>query len=133
MLLYGEQPTARKRKRGMETSERILSCAAEVFARKGYERATLGEIASAAGIRESSVYNHFGGKAAILQRLIEEFREGMPSSRPTDADLERMLDALAPRELTRSEKNCCTGTLGVKVAFSLRIRSRNTLNSGLSL
>lgn len=101
MLLYGERPMARKRKRGMETSGRILSCAAEVFARKGYERATLGEIAAASGIRESSVYNHFDGKAAILERLIEVFREGTPRFRPPDADLEQMLDALSPRELMK--------------------------------
>lgn len=101
MLLYGEQSAARKRKRGMETSGRILSCAAEVFARKGYERATLGEIASAAGIRESSVYNHFSGKAAILQRLIEVFREEAPWSRAPEAHLEQMLDALTPQEVMK--------------------------------
>ena len=96
-----ERPAVRKRKRGLLTQERILSSAAELFARKGYENASLHEIAGAAGIRESSVYNHFGGKAAILSRLLEIFREDAPKSRPSEEELERMLDALSPEEVMK--------------------------------
>lgn len=96
-----ECPVVRKRKRGLETTGRILSCAAEVFARKGYEGASLSEIAAAAGIRESSVYNHFEGKAAIMTRLLEIFREDAPKARPPEEKLERMLDALSPEEVLK--------------------------------
>jgi AcrR family transcriptional regulator len=101
MFVDEERPAIRKRKRGLQTEGRILECAAELFARKGYENATLSEIADAAGIRESSVYNHFGGKAAILSRLLQIFREETPSSRPSEEEQERMLDALSPEEVMK--------------------------------
>ena len=94
-------PAVHKRKRGIETAGRILECAAEAFARKGYANATLGEIADAAGIRESSVYNHFDGKAAILSRLLQIFREDAPKSRPSEEEQELMLDALSPEEVMK--------------------------------
>ena len=97
-----EDRSVRKRKRGLETSGRILECAAELFAMRGYEHATLQEIASAAGIRESSIYNHFEGKAAILSRLLQIFREDAPKSRPPEEELDRMLDALSPEEVMKN-------------------------------
>ena len=101
MNLCEERPAVRKRKRGIETQARILSCAAELFAQKGYENAPLKEIAAAVGIRESSVYNHFDGKAAILARLFEIFREDAPKSRPSEKDEEHMLNALSPEEVMK--------------------------------
>jgi AcrR family transcriptional regulator len=101
MTMQEDRSAVRKRKRGLETSGRILECAAEMFAGKGYENATLQQIASAAGIGESSVYNHFDGKAAILSKLFQIFREDAPKSRPPEEELDRMLDALSPEEVMK--------------------------------
>ncbi len=49
-----------------ERRKQILDAAARVFAQKGYERATIAEIARAAGIAEGSIYNYFKNKGDLL-------------------------------------------------------------------
>ena len=43
-----------------------------MFSVKGYDAVTIREIASAVGIKESSIYNHFKSKQDILNKIIEE-------------------------------------------------------------
>src|SRR5207249_11783913 len=43
----------------------ILAAAAGVFARKGFDRATVTEIARAAGLAEGSIYNYFRSKEEL--------------------------------------------------------------------
>ena len=62
------------RRRGLETSERILDAAEDCFARKGFAGTTLRDVADHVGIRIPSLYNHFPNKdalyAAVLHRGI---------------------------------------------------------------
>ena len=51
------------------TRDRILTVALELFAQHGYAGASVRELARRVGIRESSLYNHFSNKAAILEHL----------------------------------------------------------------
>ncbi len=51
---------------------RLLDAAVEVFARRGYERATIDEIAAEAGLSKGTVYWHFDSKADLFQALLEE-------------------------------------------------------------
>ena len=44
----------------------ILEAAAQVFAEKGFHRATTKEIASTAGISEGTIYNYFDNKEGLL-------------------------------------------------------------------
>ena len=44
----------------------ILEASAQVFARKGYRRATTKEIARAAGVSEGTIYNYFASKSDLL-------------------------------------------------------------------
>lgn len=55
------------------TRSRILDAALELFASQGFAGASMRQIAAAAGMRASSLYNHFDGKAAILAALIETY------------------------------------------------------------
>jgi TetR/AcrR family fatty acid metabolism transcriptional regulator len=57
----GEEPT-----RGELRRRKILEAAAEVFAEKGYGRATVSEIAGKAGIAEASLYQYFKSKEDVL-------------------------------------------------------------------
>ena len=91
-----EETTIKKRKRGIATSRAILDVAADLFARRGYDGVSVREIAQGAGIRESSVYNHFSSKADILETLYDEFIRLVPETRPSDAELDRMLEILQP-------------------------------------
>jgi TetR/AcrR family transcriptional regulator len=59
------------------TAERILDAAEAVFAERGYDAASLGDVADRVGIRPQAIYNHFSGKrelyAAVLERLLGPF------------------------------------------------------------
>jgi AcrR family transcriptional regulator len=58
------------------TRERVVAAAAKVFARRGYHRATVEEIASEAGFTIGALYSNFAGKEelflAIADRQVEE-------------------------------------------------------------
>ncbi len=54
-----------------DTKQRILDKALELFAQRGYDAVGVGEIAAAVGIRAPSLYNHFSGKQAIFDAIVE--------------------------------------------------------------
>ena len=54
-----------------DTKRRILNTALELFAAKGYDSVSVGEIAGAVGIKAPSLYNHFPGKQAIFDAIVE--------------------------------------------------------------
>ncbi|HVF32083.1 MAG TPA: helix-turn-helix domain-containing protein [Acidimicrobiales bacterium] len=49
-----------------ETRERLLRAAAVVFARLGYEKASISDITAEAGLSSGSIYGHFGSKAELF-------------------------------------------------------------------
>ena len=57
------------------TRQKILECAVELFAEKGYTETSIRELASAVGLKEASLYNHFSSKNAILEFILEEYTE----------------------------------------------------------
>lgn len=63
------------------TRERILTEALNLFAQSGYGGASMRELARRVGIRESSLYNHFAGKAAILEAIVSEHGPASSASR----------------------------------------------------
>jgi AcrR family transcriptional regulator len=50
---------------GAETRARILQCARRVFSDHGFDRASLKEIAEAAGLTRNAIANYFPGKAEL--------------------------------------------------------------------
>ena len=54
-----------------DTKQRILDKALELFSARGYDSVSVGEIAEAVGIRAPSLYNHFPGKQAIFDAIME--------------------------------------------------------------
>jgi len=58
------------------TRERILDEALDLFARQGFAGTSIRQIARAVGLRESSLYNHFPGKAGDLSRPDRHPRPG---------------------------------------------------------
>lgn len=53
-----------------EKAALILTAAARVFAEKGYERATMADVAGAAGFSKASAYHYFPSKEAVLHALL---------------------------------------------------------------
>ena len=54
-----------------DTKQRILNKALELFSARGYDAVSMGEIGEAVGIRAPSLYNHFPGKQAIFDAIVE--------------------------------------------------------------
>lgn len=63
----------------MNTKEKILNAALDLFSVQGYEDTSVAEIAEATGIKAPSLYKHFGNKqeifSSILQKIDEEYRQ----------------------------------------------------------
>lgn len=53
-----------------DTRKKILDQALELFAARGYDAVSVGEIAEAVGIKAPSLYNHFPSKQAIFDALV---------------------------------------------------------------
>lgn len=81
---------ARRRLSAAQRRERILAAATEVFADHGYAAASMGEIASRAGVVASVIYDHFPSKRELhiellqlhgedlIRRSIDEIEGGEP-------------------------------------------------------
>jgi AcrR family transcriptional regulator len=76
--------------------EQLLDCAAELFAKYGYARATTAQLAKAAGVTEPIIYRHFDSKRDLFVALIE--RTGRETIALWEKDL---ADAEDPAERLR--------------------------------
>ena len=54
-----------------DTKTRILEKALELFSAQGYDAVSVDQIARAVGIKAPSLYNHFPGKRAIFDAILE--------------------------------------------------------------
>lgn len=80
--------------KGERTAQRILDVAEQLFAEKGFESATLRDIAARVGIREPGLYNYFDSKEALYRRVLERGLQPL-----ADAIDELMEREATPREL----------------------------------
>src|SRR4029450_11529558 len=70
-----------------DARERILRAAREVFAKAGFEAASVEEIASAANVGVVTVYRHFGDKDGLVTAFVDELgprRAGREARGSTD-------------------------------------------------
>jgi AcrR family transcriptional regulator len=61
----------RRRLSAEQRREQIVGAAMEVFAERGYQEASMAEIARAAGITPAVIYDHFSSKAELQISLLE--------------------------------------------------------------
>ena len=62
---------ARRRARAEATRTQLLAAAAAVFAQKGYEGSSVGDVAAEAGYTKGAVYTHFSSKEDLLLGIVE--------------------------------------------------------------
>jgi AcrR family transcriptional regulator len=62
------------------TKERIFDVSLDLFSQKGFDAVSVREIAREVGIRESSIYNHYKSKEAILDAIIDYFKSELSQS-----------------------------------------------------
>lgn len=82
------EPRAPQRQRGRDRVARLKAAAAELFLEKGYDAATMTEIAAKAGASIGSLYLFFPSKAALAQAMVSELAEAL--SARLDVLLEEM-------------------------------------------
>ena len=58
--------------RRTDTRDKIFTVALDVFAERGYEKATLREIADRLGVTRPALYYHFASKEAILEAVHDQ-------------------------------------------------------------
>lgn len=71
------------------TKEKIFRTAVELFAAQGFHATTVRQIAAAVGIKESSLYNHFRSKDAMLEAILAYYEEGFAGALPTREEMDR--------------------------------------------
>jgi AcrR family transcriptional regulator len=59
----------------MGSSDRILSAAENIFARFGFRRASMSQIADEAGLTRQALYHHYPSKEALFRAVVEELHE----------------------------------------------------------
>ena len=86
------------------TRDAILEAAADLFATRGFEYATLNDIAAAAGLSGGSVYNHFRGKPELFLEVVQATLSAL-SVKPYLSE-----DGHGP------DRSCCTRSPGASSA-----------------
>ncbi len=59
----------------LETKKNILASAQRLFARRGFERTSLSDIAKYAGVTRGAIYWHFENKEELLLCLIDSLEQ----------------------------------------------------------
>jgi AcrR family transcriptional regulator len=99
MTTLATAPPQRRSPAGPKAEQRvrdILRVGREVFAERGYERATTTEIAQRLAISEATVFTYFRGKRELCMRVIQDWYDeiiaaieaGLPRSAPVREQLE---------------------------------------------
>jgi AcrR family transcriptional regulator len=83
------------------TQQQIFDAAVELFHQKGYAGATIREIARMVGIKESSIYNHYKNKEEIFDCILNDFKKGIASNRPSENELVNLIEAISPAEIIK--------------------------------
>lgn len=71
-----EERLPTREERQAQTRAALVQAAARVFAREGYDRATLANVAREAGYSTGAVYSNFGGKDDLFLAVYEMFIAG---------------------------------------------------------
>lgn len=72
--------STRRQRQAEQTRREILEAARDLFARQGYNRTTVAEIAAAAGVSVQTIYDSVGSKGALVRSLNDLIRDasGVP-------------------------------------------------------
>jgi AcrR family transcriptional regulator len=74
------------------TKDKIFDVSLDLFSQKGFDAVSVREIARTVGIRESSIYNHYKNKEAILDAIIDYFMSELEQSSPPEAEMEKLME-----------------------------------------
>ena len=106
------QPLTPERRREL-TRSALVEAAADVFAKRGFDGASLEEIAETAGFSRGAIYSNFGNKEDLMLAVVERYNETLVGAfsdtlgRATDISQEEMTVSAAAlwRDLIRRDPN----------------------------
>lgn len=104
--------------------DEILDCATRLFAERGYEGASMADLAESVGMRKASLFYHFPSKdvlyAAVLDRLVAAVAAAIGSAATADGSYAERLDTLS---------DAITNVLGAQ-PFAARLIVREAMDWG---
>lgn len=83
---------------GQVTKDRIFEVSIELFSRKGFNAVSIRDIAGEVGIKQSSLYNHFGSKDEILEDIYVYFKIEAAKAFPPLDNLDNIIRNSTPEE-----------------------------------
>ena len=117
-------PPASPRKRKKLRKEEIVAEATRLFAERGYEGTSMGDLAECVGLRKASLFHHFESKdtlyATVLLQLIESVQGAIIGAVAAEGSFIERLDALS---------NAITGILGAQ-PHAARLLIREAMDWG---
>jgi AcrR family transcriptional regulator len=95
----------KKKAQGAKTREDCITAAIQVFARKGFHRAKLDDIADAAGVTRGALYWHYRTKEAFLIAVLERFTAIWSPEKLVNFPMVGRADLLISRYFKRSARD----------------------------
>ncbi|MBB6453245.1 AcrR family transcriptional regulator [Salirhabdus euzebyi] len=86
----------------LTTKEKIFQAALDLFSQKGFSGVSIREITRQVGIKESSLYNHFKNKEAILEAILTHFRVDFSKTLPPVDSLDKILSTTEPETFLKT-------------------------------
>jgi len=109
--------------RTRSTRRRILVEATRLFARRGFHKTTVADLASAIGMTQGALFHHFSGKRAVLEAVVDRLGRGFESYRPIlsgEGELGVVVRRVAARMLDffreQPEATVCLASLATEFA-----------------
>jgi AcrR family transcriptional regulator len=116
----GSSPAA-PRKRTRLRKEEIVAEATRLFAERGYEGASMGDLAERVGLRKASLFHHFPSKdvlyAQVLGELMENVKVATLSAATAEGSFEDRLDLMSDALTTTLGAQPHAARLLVRVAM----------------
>lgn len=86
----------------LPTKEKILRTATDLFARYGYTGVSIRDITKSVGIKESSLYNHFEHKEALLNAILDRMENEFTARALAEENLRFQIDRMSPEQFMRA-------------------------------
>lgn len=101
-VVYSFGMTEKKQTKGSKTRERVIKCASELMSEKGVGAASLSDIASAAGIRKPSLYNHFESREELEESVFSYIEALLAKADFLPADIVSIVETYTPAAVLKA-------------------------------
>ncbi len=112
----------RREQKARATRRRILVEATRLFARQGYHKTTMTDLAAAIGMTQGAIFHHFPSKEAILHAVVDRLARGLEAYRaclegpPSASGVRRVVDLMVVHFKQQPEATICLAALATEFA-----------------